>query len=96
MWLLYSAHQIFIWALIYKAQLEMTPEARALRQEKGSKYGLVLVRAFLGQREKDFGEPVGFKARYMWKQVLFFRQLVLNLLKVFSFVQYSHVYTLRF
>lgn len=39
MWLLYSTHQIFIWALIYKAQLEMSPESRQKRGEKGSKYG---------------------------------------------------------
>ena len=38
MWLMYSSHQIFIWALIYKAQLEMSPEGRKKRNDKGPKY----------------------------------------------------------
>ena len=39
MWVMYSFHQIFLWAIIYKAQQENTQEYRKENNIKGTKYG---------------------------------------------------------
>lgn len=39
-WLLYALHQLFVWALIYKAQLEMSPRnQRRIKEQEGSGEG---------------------------------------------------------